>query len=136
MITNVTPQSAAMATDIRDIKPPMEIPNDWAWVPAALDIFILALALFFFWRWWQRRRAQLAFVPPVPPHVRAKQKLEEALALIAQPKPFVIAVSDAARIYLEERASTARRIVSSAMAGSPFARCALASARMTPIAFG
>jgi hypothetical protein len=35
--------------------------------------------------------------------VRAKQKLQEALALIGQPKPFVIAVSDAARQYLEER---------------------------------
>jgi hypothetical protein len=35
--------------------------------------------------------------------VRAKQKLAEALGLIAQPKPFVIAVSDAARAYLEER---------------------------------
>jgi hypothetical protein len=41
--------------------------------------------------------------PPLPAHVRARQKLEEALALIAQPKPFVIAVSDAARAYLEER---------------------------------
>jgi len=39
----------------------------------------------------------------VPAHVRAKQKLQEALALITQPKPFVIAVSDAARWYLEER---------------------------------
>ncbi len=34
---------------------------------------------------------------------RAKQRLQEALALISQPKPFVIAVSDAARAYLEER---------------------------------
>ena len=42
-------------------------------------------------------------MPPVPAHVRAKQKLAEALALISQPKPFVIAVSDTARIYLEER---------------------------------
>jgi hypothetical protein len=41
--------------------------------------------------------------PPVPAHVRAKQKLAEALALISQPKPFVIAVSDTARTYLEER---------------------------------
>ena len=44
-----------------------------------------------------------SIVPPVPAHVRAKQKLQEALALIAQPKPFVIAVSDTARYYLEER---------------------------------
>jgi hypothetical protein len=42
-------------------------------------------------------------VPPVPAHVRAKQKLQEALALIAQPKSFCIAVSDTVRLYLEER---------------------------------
>jgi len=39
----------------------------------------------------------------VPAHLRAKQKLAAALALISQPKPFVIAVSDTARAYLEER---------------------------------
>ena len=42
-------------------------------------------------------------VAPVPAHIRAKQKLQEALAFISQPKPFVIAVSDTARQYLEER---------------------------------
>ena len=41
--------------------------------------------------------------PPIPAHVRAKQKLQEALALLAEPKPFVIAVSDTARTYLEDR---------------------------------
>jgi len=41
--------------------------------------------------------------PPVPAHIRAKQKLQQALALITQPKPFVVAVSDTARTYLEER---------------------------------
>ena len=39
----------------------------------------------------------------MPAHVRARQKLQEALAFIAQPKPFCIAVSDTARGYLEER---------------------------------
>ena len=42
-------------------------------------------------------------VPLVPPHVRAKQKLQEALALINQPRPFCIVVSDTIRFYLEER---------------------------------
>jgi hypothetical protein len=69
-------------------------------VLAALATIVV---LFLIWRWWQKRRAQIVFVPPVPAHVRAKQKLDEALALIAQPKPFVIAVSDTARAYLEER---------------------------------
>ena len=34
---------------------------------------------------------------------RSRQKLQEALALIAQPKPFCILVSDTVRLYLEER---------------------------------
>jgi hypothetical protein len=42
-------------------------------------------------------------VPPVPPHVRAKWKLNEALRLISDPRLFCIAVSDALRVYLEER---------------------------------
>ena len=41
--------------------------------------------------------------PPVPPHVRAKHKLQQALALIGQPKPFCTVVSDTVRSYLEER---------------------------------
>jgi len=92
-----------MVEDIRDIKPPLEISDGWAWVPAALAIAVLAIAAFFFWRWWKNRKTNIVLPPPVPAHIRAKQKLAEALALIAQPKPFVIAVSDAARAYLEER---------------------------------
>ena len=46
---------------------------------------------------------QFPVAPPVPAHVRAKQKLQEALALIAQPKPFCILVSDTIRAYLEEQ---------------------------------
>src|SRR5439155_18093491 len=42
-------------------------------------------------------------VPVIPPHVRARQKLEEALALIGQPREFCILVSDTIRFYLEER---------------------------------
>ena len=104
MITNVSAQSATtVAEDIRDIKPPIEIANGWAWVLAALAVIVLAVAAFFFWRWWRNRKTNIVLPPPVPAHVRAKKKLEQALALIAQPKPFVIAVSDTARAYLEER---------------------------------
>jgi hypothetical protein len=101
MATNQT--SSLVANDIRDIKPPIEVPNGWAWLWWVLAALVTVAALFLLWRWWQKRRAQMEYIPPVPAHVRAKQKLEEALALISQPKPFVIAVSDAARIYLEER---------------------------------
>ena len=98
MITNATP----VVTDIRDIKPPFEISSgrEWLWLLAGA---VLAGALYFLWRWWQKRKANRPLPPPVPAHVRAKQKLAEALALIGQPKPFVIVVSDVLRVYLEER---------------------------------
>jgi hypothetical protein len=98
-----TSNAVSAANDIRDIKPPVAIPNVWewiAWVLAALAIISLAV---FFWRWWQKRRSQIPTEPPVPAYVRAKQKLEEALALIAQPKAFCILVSDTIRSYLEEQ---------------------------------
>jgi hypothetical protein len=95
--------SASIANDIRDIKPPVAIPNGWEWLWVTLGALAITAILFALWKWWQKRRANVPVEPPVPAHVRAKQKLEEALALIAQPKPFVIAVSDTARTYLEER---------------------------------
>lgn len=103
MITNATAQNAAMATDIRDIKPPIDIPTGWAWLWWTLAILFVVAAAILIWRWWQKRKTFVSIVPPVPAHVRAKQKLAEALALISQPKPFVTAVSDTARFYLEER---------------------------------
>jgi hypothetical protein len=102
MITNSTPTVAA-ANDIRDIKPPIDIPTglEWLWWTLAV-VAVLALMLFA-WRYIHRRMTHVAITPPVPAHIRAKQKLQEALALISQPKPFVIAVSDTTRTYLEER---------------------------------
>lgn len=102
-IVSQIPASGTVANDIRDIKPPVEIPSGWEWLWWTLAGLVLAAALLAFWKWWQKRRAQVPIVLPVPAHIRAKQKLQEALALITQPKPFVIAVSDAARGYLEER---------------------------------
>lgn len=104
MATNQT-ASITNATDIRDIAPPVDIPSGLAWlwwVLAALAVLIAAIVL---WRWWRRRAVKVPIAPPLPAHIRAKQRLQEALALIAQPKPFVIAVSDTARWYLEERFS-------------------------------
>ncbi|HXR05161.1 MAG TPA: hypothetical protein VN836_10685 [Verrucomicrobiae bacterium] len=94
--------AAANVNDIRDIKPPIAIPNgwEWLWVPA---ILATAALLFILWRRWQKRRLQIPEEPPVPAHIRAKQKLDEALALISRPKPFCILVSDTIRFYLEER---------------------------------
>ena len=103
MVTNPTPSLTANANDIRDIKPPLEIASGWEWLWWTLAGLTLAVALFALWKWWRKRKKQVPMVAPVPAHIRAKQKLQEALAFISQPKPFVIAVSDTARQYLEER---------------------------------
>jgi hypothetical protein len=100
MITNSTAQTA---NDIRDIKPPIAISDGSTWLWWALILVALAVAAFLLWRWWKNRKTTVVLPPPIPAHIRAKQKLEQALALITQPKPFVIAVSDTARAYLEER---------------------------------
>lgn len=103
MITNATSQTAAAANNIRDIKPPIQIPNGWEWLWWTLGALAALAILYFAWRYWQKRRSQIPVEPPLPAHVRAKQMLEKALELLAQPKPFCILVSDTVRVYLEER---------------------------------
>ena len=104
---NIHPRSiAASGTNtnaLRDIKPPVDIPNGWSWVWWVLLALAAAALGFWAWRYWQQRRAQARVVPVVPPHIRAKQKLRDALALIGQPREFCVLVSDTIRCYLEER---------------------------------
>ncbi len=101
--SSMTNLSAANAINgLRDIKPPMAITNGWEWLWWVLGGLAVAGLLYWAWRYWQRRRRQ---VPPaiiVPPHERARRKLQEALDFIEQPRPFCILVSDAVRLYLEE----------------------------------
>ena len=98
-----TNQTDSVVSDIHDIKPPIDISGSLAWVwwlVLAAAVVVGALVL---WYWLKSRKLNVVLPPPVPAHIRAKRKLEQALALITQPKPFVIAVSDTARTYLEER---------------------------------
>jgi hypothetical protein len=102
MTTNQT-ASLVATNDIRDIKPPVAISSEWEWLWWTLTVLLVVAILVWAWRYWQKRRAQIPIVPPLPAHIRAKQKLQEALALLTQPKPFCILVSDTLRGYLEER---------------------------------
>jgi len=94
------PQSVA---DIRDIAPPVDIPSGLAWVWWGLAVVVVLLVALALWFWRRKQPQQTLRVPTLPAHVRAKMKLLDALQLISQPKPFVIAVSDTTRNYLEER---------------------------------
>ena len=89
--------------NLRDIKPPVEIPSGWAWLFWTLVALGVIATAYWLWRYWQKRRLQEPIIPVIPPHVRARQKLQEALALINQPREFCILVSDTIRWYLEER---------------------------------
>jgi len=102
--TNSANQLATAATNVlRDIKPPVEIPNHWIWFWWGLAVLALGIAFLVAWRYWNRKRNAPIVVPVIPAHVRAKQKLQESLALIEQPREFCILVSDTIRLYLEER---------------------------------
>ena len=104
MISNGTPAKVvAAASDIRDIKPPLDIPSGWAPLWWTLGTLAALVLLYFLWRRWRQQRALVPVAPPIPAHVRARQKLAAALALLGQPKPFCNAVSDVSRLYLEER---------------------------------
>lgn len=104
--TNLIPNSATALTsanDIRDIKPPVEITSPWVWIAWAVGVVAVAIAAYALWKHLRKQQLKPRLKPVVPAHIRAKQKLQEALALLNQPKPFCTLVSDTIRSYLEER---------------------------------
>jgi len=107
LVTNVpvssTPPSIANATDIRDIAPPINIPSGYEWLWWTLGVLVVIGLAVFIWLWLKQRKTAAKFVFELPAHERARRQLEAALGLYDQPKPFCIVVSDAVRLYLEER---------------------------------
>jgi hypothetical protein len=100
----VSNTSALVSTNaLRDIKPPVEIPSGWVWAFWVAGALLVAALAYLAWRYWNKRHAEMAIPPVIPPHVRARQKLEAALGLLGQPREFCIMVSDTIRYYLEER---------------------------------
>ena len=101
--TNGAATNSLAAADIRDIKAPVEIPSGWLWLWCVLGGLGIALASYIAWRYWQKHRTKPKTQELIiPPHVRARRKLEQALSLIYEPRPFCILVSDTLRVYLEE----------------------------------
>lgn len=90
------------AATLRDIKPPVHIPDYWLYLWIALGLIAFAIVGYLIWRYWLKKALQPNPIPALPPHVRARRRLKEAMAHIADPKLFVSAVSDAVRVYLEE----------------------------------
>lgn len=92
---------AAGTNDIRAAKAVVDVPNPWIWLWWGLAVLVVAGAVLAWWRWRSRRPAPP--VPVTPPHVRAKEKLADALRFIGDPKVFCTLVADTVRHYLEER---------------------------------
>ena len=88
--------------DIVDIRPPVYVFDQWWLLFTVIGIGLIAVGVLI---WFVlRRKNRLPPLPViVPAHERARQKLQAALDLLDKPKPFCILVSDAVRLYLEER---------------------------------
>lgn len=103
-MTNVTAKLAAASTnDIRGIKPPVDVPDPLAWLWWTLGALALVAVALAIWLVLRKKRLTPKPVVVIPPHVRAKERLAEALRFISDPKLFCTMVSDTARAYLEER---------------------------------
>ncbi len=89
--------------DIRGIKPPVDIPDPWLWLWVLLSGLAAAILVLVIVGLFRRKNARVVEEVVIPPHVRAKQRLAEALRLIGDPNQFCTEVSQTLRLYLEER---------------------------------
>ena len=103
VLTAPATNRAAADEGLRDIRGPVPLPPELLWLWIVVGALLGGLVAMLIWNKWFRHAPPAPAAPPVPPHQRAKHRLADALALLAQPKPFCIAVSDALRAYLEER---------------------------------
>ncbi len=90
--------------DIKPIDLSLETPNNSIMLILLVVIMVLALAGYFFYRKFRKKDNQLPVII-IPPHLRAKQRIEQAKRLLGDPRQFCFEISDALRIYLEERFS-------------------------------
>ena len=101
--SNQTGAVPGATNQLQDIRPPVDIPTGWAFLWYILAGLVLAALLYWAWRLWKNRQKPPNALPELPAHMRARQKLQDALAFIDRPREFCILVSDTIRVYLEER---------------------------------
>ena len=95
--------SATSTNELRDIRPPVPVPDAWQWAWWITAAVLMVALAFLAWHTLKRKLPQRPAAPPVPPHERARQRLQEALAFMSDPREFCIRLSEALRWYLEEQ---------------------------------
>ncbi len=100
------------ATDIKDIRPPLDVPTNFKrlviWLSAGFAALLISGAVF--WLLWKRKRAQKTpkmELPPRAPHEIAYELLErlakEGLVAKGQVKEYYYRLTDIVRHYIEGR---------------------------------
>ena len=105
-VVSVLPESES-DPDIKEIAPPFELPGTPPWVYVAIALAVLAVAAGILYFWKRRRRSKEEASPPIPPHERAYEALEQLLRddLLAKGKvkTFYLRLSNILRHYIEDR---------------------------------
>jgi hypothetical protein len=99
----VTPSAStgtADGGDIHDIRGVISIPYPLLWLMYIVGAVALAAALYYGWKWLHR-----TVIRPKLPHELALERLEAARALMneGQVREYAFAVSEAVRLYIEQR---------------------------------
>jgi hypothetical protein len=86
--------------DIKDIRGVISIPYPLLWLMYIVGGAVLAAALYYGWKWLHR-----TVIRPKLPHELALERLEAARALMneGQVREYAFAVSEAVRLYIEQR---------------------------------
>jgi hypothetical protein len=95
-----TGTKTADAGDIHDIRGVISIPYPLLWLMYIVGGAALAVALYYAWKWLHR-----TVIKPKLPHEVALERLEAARALMneGQVREYAFAVSEAVRLYIEQR---------------------------------
>ncbi len=98
--------TVAAAQQLRDVKPPLEMPFGGKWMLWALPVLAL-IAISWLIRRWRKGRLQKPQRPPDPPWTIARRELEQLqkddLPSQGRAKEYYVRLSDIVRHYLEGR---------------------------------
>jgi|YelNatPaOPRAMG01_1025707.scaffolds.fasta_scaffold01027_20 flagellar biosynthesis/type III secretory pathway M-ring protein FliF/YscJ len=105
--TNVVVVPASKASqetnDIRPIKPPEQISAGWEWLIWFIIFIVSAIIVAYMVRKLRKKQDESVIKIVIPPHIKARQRIEQAKKYLSEPRIFCFEISNALRVYLEER---------------------------------